>query len=280
MSGKRTKPATDKASVAGKNDLRKKKENEKYAQKILDERNKKQKQREKRSAEIKKQRAKQAVQNQKEQQKIENKNKRIAKREKQKSTLTTFLNKIKYYCSKDFLFQINYKRVFLFIVLPIAVLVTSIVLLSRSVFMNVPSAIRTQEYNGRTESESIAAESLFNSQQQGIMAESLKAHGSSKIKFYINSIIEIDDNNQTHNLRFGNICDSDYVLIATIYDENGDVLYRSLGLEAGKEINDAKFFKKISYGTHKVKVAVNAYDKETKDKIGTKYAKIELKIGI
>ena len=58
------------------------------------------------------------------------------------------------------------------------------------------------------------------------------------------------------------------------------MLYRSLGLESGREINKAKLFKELSYGVHDVKVAVNAYDKATNKKIGTKYAKIKIAVGV
>ena len=70
------------------------------------------------------------------------------------------------------------------------------------------------------------------------------------------------------------------MLIATVYDKENTVLYRSLGLEPGKEINRAKLFGEMSYGKHDVKVAVNAYDKNTNKKIGTRYAKIKIAVGV
>ena len=82
------------------------------------------------------------------------------------------------------------------------------------------------------------------------------------------------------DLCFGNTKTNDFVLIATVYDKDNTVLYRSLGLEPGKEINRAKLFGEMSYGIHDVKVAVNAYDKNTNKKIGTRYAKIKIAVGV
>ena len=92
--------------------------------------------------------------------------------------------------------------------------------------------------------------------------------------------MNVRDDFSTEDLCFGNPKSNDCILIATVYDSDGEVLYRSLGLESGREINKAKLFKELSYGVHDVKVAVNAYDKATNKKIGTKYAKIKIAVGV
>lgn len=280
MANKNNRPASDKASVAGKNNLKKKKEDEKYAQRISEERIRKQKLQEKRSAEIQKQRKKQSELEKKQQQKVDNKELKKEKRNKRSQSTKIIFSKIKYYTSKSFFSKINFKRVFIFVVLPIVIIIVGINLALKSVPANVPLSIRSYDYNGRTESENTAVESVFNSQQKDVMVKALNAKGNRKVKFYINSIINIDDYNETQNLNFGNVSSSDYVLVATVYDKSGNVLYRSLGLEKDREINNAKFFRDIPYGKHNVKVAVTAYDKETNQKIGTKYAKIQLAVGV
>ncbi|HAY72522.1 MAG TPA: hypothetical protein DCY31_01480 [Ruminococcaceae bacterium] len=275
MSNKKNVPVADK-TVAGKNNYKRKKQAEKDARRVLEEKERKRKQREKRSEEIRKQRQKVSAKNNRIAEKAEKKKR---SKEHRKNRRDNFRTKFKYYTSKEFLGSFNYFRIFTFIILPIALIVTGIVCISHSVFVNVPTDIRKTEFNGRLESETVAQESAFNAQQQQVFMDALKARGSRSFDFYFNSVVDVDDDFSTDDLCFGNPESNDCVLIATIYD--GDtVLYRSLGLEPGREINRAKLFGELSYGVHDVKVAVNAYDKNTNEKVGTKYAEIKLAVGV
>lgn len=275
MSNKKNVPVADK-TVAGKNNYKRKKQAEKDAKRVLEEKERKQKQREKRSEEIRKQRQKVSAKNNRIAEKAEKKKR---SKEHRKNRRDNFRTKFKYYTSKEFLGSFNYFRIFTFIILPIALIVTSIVCVSHSVFVNVPTDIRKTEFNGRLESETVAQESVFNAQQQQVFMDALKARGSRSFEFYFNSVVDVNDDFSTDDLCFGNPESNDCVLIATVYD--GDtVLYRSLGLEPGREINRAKLFGELSYGVHDVKVAVNAYDINTNEKVGTKYAEIKLAVGV
>lgn len=279
---KRNKPAAGK-SVAGKTNSKKnnnlkmkqkhREEAEKHAKRIIEEKQKAQKIKQKKSEEIQKRRAKQ---DEKEQKVLKKTDKKKARKRKIKK----FKKKLRYLTSKEFLLSINYFRVFVFVVLPVIVIVFSAIGLSRTVILNVPSDICGFEYNGRIESETVAYPSVFNKQQQQVFIDSLKSSGSRKFEFYINSVVSVDDNAETKNLSFGNPESSRYTLIATIYDKDGKIIYRSLGLESGKEINSAKMFMDLPFGLQDVKVAVNAYDKETNKKIGTRFAKIKLAVGV
>lgn len=275
MSNKKNVPVADK-TVAGKNNYKRKKQAEKDARRVLEEKERKQKQREKRSEEIRKQRQKVSAKNNRIAEKAEKKKR---SKEHRKNRRDNFRTKFKYYTSKEFLGSFNYFRIFTFIILPIALIVTGIVCVSHSVFVNVPTDIRKTEFNGRLESETVAQESVFNAQQQQVFMDALKARGSRSFEFYFNSVVDVNDDFSTDDLCFGNPESNDCVLIATVYD--GDtVLYRSLGLEPGREINRAKLFGELSYGVHDVKVAVNAYDINTNKKVGTKYAEIKLAVGV
>lgn len=282
---KKNKPAAGKSAAGktnSKNNNQKAKqkqrvEAEKQAKRLIEEKQKAQKLQQKKSEEIHKRRAKENEKEQKIRNKIENKTNKKAKR---KENWEKFVGKIKYLTSKEFLLSINYFRVFVFIVLPIILFVFGVIGVSRSVLINVPSEIRSLEYEGRKESETVAQPSVFNRQQQQVFMESLKAGGSRKFDFYINSVISVNDDSVTENLCFGNPEGNGYVLIATIYDKDGTEIYRSLGLESGREINSAKMFVALPYGLHDVKVAVNAYDGKTNEKIGTKYAAVKLAVGV
>lgn len=285
MSNKKNMPAASKA-VAGKNNKKTNKsknaasqirQNQKNAQRVLEEKERKLREREKRSKKIRRQRQK--VQ-EKESRLDAKKQKRSLAKNEQKKRKQNIVKKLKYYTSKNFLASFNYFRIFSCIVLPMAVIVFCCISISQSVAVNVPSEIRSAEFSGRIESDVTAHEITFNVQQQQAFADLLNSHGSGKFEFYFNSVIEIDDDFSTDELYFGNPKSNDVVLIAVIYDNDGKILYRSLGLEPNREISEAAFFDELSYGMHDVKVAVNAYDRNTYKKIGTKYAKIKLAVGV
>lgn len=290
MANKKKRPAAGK-SVAGttnsgkvnsdkKNIEKQKAEAAKQAQRVQEERLKAERERAKKSEDIRKRREKQKVKDERNEQKKLNKEKRSSQRKKTAGAFKKIWEKILYFTSKEFLGSFNYMRIFLFVVLPSVLVAVGIFFFTQATFINVPSEIRNYEFNGRLESESVAKESAFNSQQREVFIETLNAHGSNKFEFYINSSVPVGDDGVIEELCFGNPAENDCILVATVFDSEGDVLYRSLGLESGTEINEAKLFKEVPYGTHNVKVAVNAYDKETNEKIGTKYARIRLSVGV
>ncbi|MBR3835755.1 MAG: hypothetical protein IKJ69_03070 [Clostridia bacterium] len=296
MSNKKKKAAAGKSVAAKTNSGHKKPEQvkkdkekqkaqaEKQAQRVREERQRAERERAKKSEDIQKRREKQRIKNEKIEKKAES-------REKHRSAVIGFAQsvknlgkrlaeKIRYYTSKEFLGSFRYSRIFIFIVLPLVLIITGIVLVLQTPFVNVPSEIRSLTYSGRVESSLTAKPSAFSQSQQAMFIDSVRAHGPGDFDFYINTSITLDDNAETTTLRFGNPRGNGCILVATVYDDDGRILYRSLGLEEGKEINTARFFEEIEYGTHDVKVAVNAYDAETNEKIATKYARIKLSVGV
>lgn len=287
MSNNKNRPAAEK-SAAGKNNSKKNMkakqklnaQAEKRAKQIVEEKHRAKKQIQKRSEEIRKQRAKANEKEQEQLRKVEKKAQLKNSFEKIIKSVKKFFKRVKYYLSKEFLLSINYKRVFIFIVLPLTFVVILVNGISKTVLFNVPAETRNYKYNSRLESEITSEKTLFSAEQQKTFVKQTRAKGSRRFDFYINTVLSVDDDNTISSLGFGNPWENECILIATIYSENGDVLYRSLGLECGREINSAKLFTSVSYGVHDVKVAVNAYDRETNEKIGTKYAKIKLAVGV
>lgn len=147
-------------------------------------------------------------------------------------------------------------------------------------FVNVPAEIRSYEYSGRTESDAVAPKSPFNSQQKQVLIDSLHSKGSNKFEFYINSAVKIDDEARTESLCFGNPNPENCVLVLIVFDSDGKMIYRSLGLKSGAELNNIKLFYELPYGLQEVTAAVNAYDGQTNEKIGTRYAEIKLAVGV
>lgn len=287
MSNKKKRPAAV-VTAAGKSNSKKNTDKnhadaEKRAKKLIESKQKEQLLREKKSEEIKKKRAQQSEQQKKLEQKEQRKNQRKTEwNEWQKRCavkIQIFRKRFKYYTSKEFLNSFNYKRIFLFIVLPLILIVAGLISLFKTVPFNVPSDIRAYQYNGKLENESSVNDNVFAAQQRDYLKE-LEIHGSRKFDFYINPVVKVEDDGFTHNLCFGNPEGNDFILIATVFDSKGTVVYRSLGLSDGKEINVAKMFESLEYGMHEMTVAVNAYDKKTNKKIGTKYAEIKLAVGV
>ncbi len=296
MSNKKKKAAAGKSVAAKTNSGQKKTEQvkkdkekqkaqaEKQAQRVREERQRAERERAKKSEDIQKRREKQRIKDEKTEKKTESKEKRRLNakniEEKIKAVLKKAADKIRYYTSKEFLGSFRYSRILIFIVLPLVLIGVGIFAFLQTPLVNVPSEIRNLTFSGRVESSLVANPSAFNESQRTMLIDSVDAHGFGDFDFYINTNITLDDNAETSTLRFGNPQGNGCILVATVYDEDGKVLYRSLGLEEGKEINSARFFEEIEYGTHDVKVAVNAYDSETNEKIATKYAKIKLSVGV
>lgn len=287
MSNTKKRPAAAK-TVAGKSNSKKniQKSNtkaEKNAKKLIENKHKEQLQRQKRSEEIRKKRAQQSEEQRKAEQKqlkkIQRKTEFDNLIKKSKKRFKKFQKKFRYYTSKKFLSSFHYGRIFLFIIVPVFLIVFGIISMFKTVPFNVPAEIRNYEYKGRLETEIELSDNTFKAQQKDFL-KNLEIRGSKKFDFYINPVISIEDDGLTHNLFFGNPEENDCILIATIFDGSGKVVYRSLGLVDGKEIDDAKMFESLKYGMHEVKVAVNAYDKETHSKIGTRYAEIKLAVGV
>ena len=295
MSNKKKKPAAVK-SVAGKtnsgkkipenkkNIQKQKAEAEKQAQRVREERLKAERERARKSEELQKRREKQRIRDEKTEKKTEARAK-IASSVKGevdsfRSGCQKIGKKLRYYTSKDFLGSFRYSRILIFIVLPLVLIGVGIYFLFLTPLVAVPSEIRELEFSGRIESGLTAKPSSFSDSQQAMFIDSTAARGTDEFDFYFNTSVTLDDNGETKNLRFGNPQGNGCILVATVYDDDGRVLYRSLGLDEGKEINSVRFFEEIAFGTHDVKVAVNAYDGKTYEKIATKYAEITLSVGV
>ncbi|MBR5262716.1 MAG: hypothetical protein IKV49_02725 [Clostridia bacterium] len=295
MSNKKKKPAAGK-SVAGKtnsgkkipenkkNIQKQKAEAEKQAQRVREERLKAERERAKKSEELQKRREKQRIKDEKTEKKNEKKEKVTSSVRGEVASVKAFFakldRKLRYYTSREFLGSFRYSRILIFIVLPLVLIGVGIYFFMITPLVAVPSEIRELEFSGRIESALTAKPSAFSESQQAMFIDSTAARGTDEFDFYFNTSVTLDDSGSTEDLRFGNPQGNGCILVATVYDDDGRVLYRSLGLEEGKEINNAKFFEEIAFGTHEVKVAVNAYDSETNEKIATKYAKIKLSVGV
>ena len=146
--------------------------------------------------------------------------------------------------------------------------------------VEIPDEIKNAEYKGRVESQSVAFDMDISSEQQNILAKAVHAKGNkSAFKFFVNKDIIVDEYNDPALLEFGSVNSNNCVLLVFLIDENGKLLYRSLGVEPGKKISSVYLFDEVPYGEHKLTLIVNGYDPKTNEIIGTQTTDINLKVG-
>lgn len=145
----------------------------------------------------------------------------------------------------------------------------------------VPDYVKNSEYNGRIENESVAFSMEISENQQEALAKATKVKGNKgAFDFFVNDRIVMAEYDDPALVEFGSVSSNDCVLVFVLYDENGNELYRSLGIEPGKQIRSVEFFDEIAYGTHELTIAVLGYDAKTYEKVGMQTSKIKLEIGV
>lgn len=178
--------------------------------------------------------------------------------------------------------KINIKKVWLIacVCLVFAVGVTA-AFIFWSGSLTLPQSVRNAEFKGRFEPDSVAVETSLSLSQQEKLANAMNSKGNmGAFDFYVNEKILIEEHTDPALIEFGSVESNDCILVAFLLDENGEVIYRSLGVEPGKELRSVVLFDSVSYGAQTATLAVNGYDAETYEKIGTQTVKIDLKIGV
>ena len=174
---------------------------------------------------------------------------------------------------------IKKQAVGLALVFAVVVLIVTCVLLSGNA--TLPQSVKDAAFKGRLEPDSVATATLLSPAQQKKLAKSVDAKGNTDaFDFYVNEEISIEEHTDPALIEFGSNETNECVLVVFLLDENGEIIYRSLGIEPGEEIRSAILFDSVSYGTQTATLVVNGYDSETYKKIGTQTVKIALKIGV
>ena len=163
----------------------------------------------------------------------------------------------------------------------LAVLAAVIVLLIVNKNFSVPGYVRNAEFKGRMEPETIAFDMDISESQQKALIKATKAKGDThKFDFFVNDTIIMNEYDDPALIEFGSCDSNDCVLVFYLLDENGNELYRSLGVEPGKQIRSVSFFSEIPYGTHEATIAVLGYNPKTYKPVGMQTASIKLEIGV
>ncbi|MCQ2471847.1 MAG: hypothetical protein MJ147_07405 [Clostridia bacterium] len=182
-------------------------------------------------------------------------------------------------CKKNY----DMKKVFIalgFIAAVIAVTAIVIVLIANNNY-SVPDYVKNADYKGRVESEAIAFDMDISENQQKALSKATKSKGDKrKFDFFVNDTIVMNEYDDPALIEFGSADTNDCVLVFYIIDENGQELYRSLGIEPGRQVRSISFFDEIPYGTQNVTLAVLGYDAKTFKMVGMQTAQIKLEIGV
>lgn len=146
---------------------------------------------------------------------------------------------------------------------------------------SLPDSVKNAEFKGRLEPDSVAMETRLSESQQEKLSKTVKSKGSTgAFDFYVNDVISVQEHTDPVLLEFGSNSSNECILVAFLLDENGEVIYRSLGVEPGEEIRSVMLFDAVSYGTQTATLVVNGYDADSYEKIGTQTVKIKLEIGV
>lgn len=136
------------------------------------------------------------------------------------------------------------------------------------------------EYKGRTlpdNSTYIVTDDLAT--QYGF-ADNMERKGDlDDFRYYAATELVFPEKYSSANLNLVNVFDNNCVFIASIVDETDTVVYRSLGLEAGKALSDI-YISDLKYGTHDMKLVIAAYDPESYELVGVQYSDLTVQVGL
>lgn len=157
----------------------------------------------------------------------------------------------------------------------IIVLLVLAIMLFCGVFQTKESGAATVSYYGRDESDMSASLISSTEEEQRMMSDEMELDfDNPKFDFYSLTDYEYSDASTIIPLSLSNPSYNKYVLVFTITDGEGEILYRSLGVRPGYVVTYVGFSRNIPYGENDLKMYVTAF-KEKDGKNGEKkYSKV------
>lgn len=148
----------------------------------------------------------------------------------------------------------------------IVALIILAVLLFCGVFQSKESVAAMAEYYGRDEPDMSVSLISSTLEEQKIMSDEMKLDfNNAKFDFYSLLEYEYSDAETVMPLSFANPAYNDCILVFTLTDGEGEVLYRSLGVRPGYVISYVSLSRNIPYGENDLNLYVTAF-KEQKGK--------------
>ncbi|MBQ7654853.1 MAG: hypothetical protein IJS17_07265 [Clostridia bacterium] len=148
------------------------------------------------------------------------------------------------------------------------------ILLFSGVFQTKESRAATVKYYGRDESDLSASLISSTEEEQKIMSDEMQLDfDNARFDFYALTELDYTDANTTLPMSLANPSYNKYVLVFTITNGEGEILYRSLGVRPGYMLTYISLSRNIPYGENELKLYVTAF-KEKESKEETTYKKV------
>lgn len=133
---------------------------------------------------------------------------------------------------------------------------------------------------GTLENKSVRAIEISEEEQLERVKEMKRKGQKSKFDFFCNTGIEFEYATAYGSLVLANVATNDSVFVVSILDEDGNLIYRSGGIEPGKYLSQIRLFAPPENGKHDCRLYVSAYDPNTNELIGVQYTNLTIWIGV
>lgn len=181
---------------------------------------------------------------------------------------------------KNYIVKIGINK-FAAIVLAVSAVIAAvciIVWVTSSQFGIPDEAVR--KYAGRNISADITLTVKDDLEIQYKLADEMKRKGDTKkFRYYATDKLVFVEKNSVANLGLVNVWDNECVIMASIVDAEGNVIFSSLGLPPGQSLTDIGINPR-PYGTYDMKLVVAGYDPETFELIGVQSSDLTVQVGI
>ncbi len=141
-------------------------------------------------------------------------------------------------------------------------------------------------YGGRNFADDEVGVIAISQEQQEEFIKNTKAKGNTrKFSFYANTAMEVSKPDSLLPVSIANPSTSEEILLCTIVNENGVIVYRSLGIIPGRYVSNVRLSQYLDYGKNELTLYVSAFKAEgegdtlTYKKLGTQTAEIEVTVG-
>lgn len=181
---------------------------------------------------------------------------------------------------KNYIEKIGVNK-FAAIVLAVSAVIAAVCIIAwvtSSTFGIPDEAVR--EYAGRNISYDITLTVKEDLEDQHKLADKMKRKGDTKkFRYYATDRLVFVEKNSVANLGLVNVWDNECIIMASIVDAEGNVVFSSLGLPPGQSLTDIGINPR-PYGTYDMKLVVAGYDPETFELIGVQSSDLTVQVGI
>ncbi len=141
-------------------------------------------------------------------------------------------------------------------------------------------------YSGKSfEDSEVGVISISDEKQSELIKKTDASGNTSKFSFYANTVMTVTSPDSSLPITIANPTTSDKIILCTIVNDDGVIVYRSLGILPGRFLNKVKLSQYLDYGKNELTLYVSAFKTSeagselTYKKVGTQKAKLEVNVG-